>query len=387
MGRDVFYLTSAISYVNAEPHVGTAYEIDRGDFVARYRRLRGDQVHFLTGTDEHGLNVARSLRRARDQTRSSGSTQMEPKWRRSGAALRSRTTTSSERRSGGMRSGSKRSCSGSTIAARSTSARTGALLRLLRGVQAGEGAHRREVPDPPAARRDPGGGQLLLPVVEVSAAAAGPLRVPSRTCASGLPAQRGGVVRAGWAPGLVDLALRHRLGCPASMGPEPRLYVWVDALLNYATAIGFGTDEAEFDAPLARRHPPHRQGHPPVPRGLLAGPAHGRGARGPQDQVWAHGFLYVGRREDVEEPGHGRPSVRAPRHLRRGLLPLLLHARDLASARTATSAGSRWWTATTPTSRTVWGTWPAGCWRCSGRTSTGWCRSRRQRAPSPTCRR
>ena len=60
MGRDVFFITSAIPYVNAEPHVGTAYEIVACDFVARYRRARGEAVYFLTGTDEHSLNVARS---------------------------------------------------------------------------------------------------------------------------------------------------------------------------------------------------------------------------------------------------------------------------------------------------------------------------------------
>ena len=60
MGHEIFYVTSAIPYVNAEPHVGTAYEIIGCDLVARYHRLRGEDVYFLTGTDEHSLNVARS---------------------------------------------------------------------------------------------------------------------------------------------------------------------------------------------------------------------------------------------------------------------------------------------------------------------------------------
>jgi methionyl-tRNA synthetase len=60
MGREIFYVTSAIPYVNAEPHVGTAYEIIGCDLIARYHRLRGEEVYFLTGTDEHSLNVARS---------------------------------------------------------------------------------------------------------------------------------------------------------------------------------------------------------------------------------------------------------------------------------------------------------------------------------------
>ncbi len=60
MGREVYYVTSAIPYVNAEPHVGTAYGHVACDVIARYHRLRGDETFFLTGTDEHSLNVARS---------------------------------------------------------------------------------------------------------------------------------------------------------------------------------------------------------------------------------------------------------------------------------------------------------------------------------------
>ena len=60
MGERTYYVTSAIPYVNAEPHVGTAYEIIACDVVARYHRLCGREVFFLTGTDEHSLNVARS---------------------------------------------------------------------------------------------------------------------------------------------------------------------------------------------------------------------------------------------------------------------------------------------------------------------------------------
>jgi methionyl-tRNA synthetase len=80
MGRDVFYVTSAIPYVNAEPHVGTAYEIIACDLIARYHRLRGDAVFFLTGTDEHSLNVARS---AAEQgiTPQEWTDRMVPKWR------------------------------------------------------------------------------------------------------------------------------------------------------------------------------------------------------------------------------------------------------------------------------------------------------------------
>jgi methionyl-tRNA synthetase len=55
-----FYLTTAIDYANGEPHIGHAYEKIGADAIARYHRLRGDDVHFLIGMDEHGLKVART---------------------------------------------------------------------------------------------------------------------------------------------------------------------------------------------------------------------------------------------------------------------------------------------------------------------------------------
>jgi len=52
-----FYITTAIVYANAVPHVGFAYEVIGVDVLARYHRLKGDDVFFLTGSDEHSLNV------------------------------------------------------------------------------------------------------------------------------------------------------------------------------------------------------------------------------------------------------------------------------------------------------------------------------------------
>ncbi|MCH7520849.1 MAG: methionine--tRNA ligase [Candidatus Marinimicrobia bacterium] len=52
-----FYITTPIYYVNDQPHLGHAYTTILADVLARYRRALGDRVHFLTGTDEHGLKV------------------------------------------------------------------------------------------------------------------------------------------------------------------------------------------------------------------------------------------------------------------------------------------------------------------------------------------
>jgi methionyl-tRNA synthetase len=58
-----FYITTAIDYVNGSPHIGHAYEKILTDVVARFRRLMGDRVYFLTGTDEHGQKVQQTARR------------------------------------------------------------------------------------------------------------------------------------------------------------------------------------------------------------------------------------------------------------------------------------------------------------------------------------
>src|SRR6184192_1338789 len=53
-----YYVTTPIYYVNATPHIGHAYTTIAADVLARYHRGRGDDVFFLTGTDEHGAKVA-----------------------------------------------------------------------------------------------------------------------------------------------------------------------------------------------------------------------------------------------------------------------------------------------------------------------------------------
>ena len=55
-----FYLTTAIDYVNSRPHLGTAYEKIAADVIARYKRLAGFETHFVMGNDEHSQNVYRS---------------------------------------------------------------------------------------------------------------------------------------------------------------------------------------------------------------------------------------------------------------------------------------------------------------------------------------
>ena len=59
-----FFITTAIYYTNSSPHVGHAYEMVLADVIARYHRLKGEMVFFLTGVDQHGQKVQQSAARA-----------------------------------------------------------------------------------------------------------------------------------------------------------------------------------------------------------------------------------------------------------------------------------------------------------------------------------
>ena len=52
-----FYITTPIYYASGFPHIGHTYTTVAADVLARYHRLNGDKVFFLTGTDEHGLKI------------------------------------------------------------------------------------------------------------------------------------------------------------------------------------------------------------------------------------------------------------------------------------------------------------------------------------------
>ncbi len=56
--KEKYYITTAIAYASAKPHIGNTYEIVLADSIARYKRLTGYDVYFQTGTDEHGQKIA-----------------------------------------------------------------------------------------------------------------------------------------------------------------------------------------------------------------------------------------------------------------------------------------------------------------------------------------
>jgi methionyl-tRNA synthetase len=64
MDKPKFYLTTPIYYANSRPHVGSAYTTIVCDVIARYKRMCGYDVAYLTGTDEHGVNIERAAEKA-----------------------------------------------------------------------------------------------------------------------------------------------------------------------------------------------------------------------------------------------------------------------------------------------------------------------------------
>ena len=64
MDKKNFYISTAIAYTSAKPHIGNTYEIVLADVIARYKRLQGYDVYFQTGTDEHGEKIEIKAREA-----------------------------------------------------------------------------------------------------------------------------------------------------------------------------------------------------------------------------------------------------------------------------------------------------------------------------------
>lgn len=64
MCKDKFYISTAIAYTSAKPHIGNTYEVVLADVIARYKRLLGYDVYFQTGTDEHGQKIEEKARDA-----------------------------------------------------------------------------------------------------------------------------------------------------------------------------------------------------------------------------------------------------------------------------------------------------------------------------------
>ena len=64
MAKDTFYITTPIYYPSGNLHIGHAYSTVAGDVIARYKRMQGYDVRYLTGTDEHGQKIQEKAQKA-----------------------------------------------------------------------------------------------------------------------------------------------------------------------------------------------------------------------------------------------------------------------------------------------------------------------------------
>ena len=322
MSDKTFYLTTPIYYVNARPHIGHAYSTIAADVIARRHRLLGDDTFFLTGTDEHGQKVQRSAAAAGippQQFADQVSKSFEDLWKRMGITnddyIR---TTERHATSAASRSFSRRCYE---AAASSTSPATPAATAS----PTKPSSTRPSAPPAPTAAACSKGhrGKLLLqplrfpePLIDLIESR----RTPHHSRRS--REERSAELRARRPEGPQHLAHQLHLGHPR---PEPAanlaaqkhvIYVWLDALANYMTALGYGSDdETLVQEILARRPAPRRQRNHPLPLRLLARVPAGRRPAAAQSRHRPR-LAALRRLEDVEVQGQHRPHRNHPRRLR-----------------------------------------------------------------------
>jgi methionyl-tRNA synthetase len=242
-----FYLTTAIDYVNSRPHLGTAYEKITADVIARYQRLRGVETHFVMGNDEHSQNV---FKRARDlgQDPLTYCDRMEQEFRDVWAGLAISfddfiRTTQPRHAAAVQRMVERMSAAGDLYQADYEGWYCVSCEAFKQEKDLVEGlcpVHRTR-PDwirernhffRLSAYRD-----RLLAHFEAEPRFLQP------------DVRRNEILRL-LEGGLDDISISRAgqsWGIPVPHDPSSVVYVWFDALINYASAVGYGTDEALFE--------------------------------------------------------------------------------------------------------------------------------------------
>ena len=295
MGRDVFYITTPIYYPNDVPHIGHAYTSVAADFLARYHRLRGEEVLFLTGTDEHGLNLQRRAEAA-GMDPQAWVDEMAPRWKEVWAGLDIAyddyiRTTEPRHEKAVQR----------LLTAVHENGRDDIYLGTYEGLYC-VSCEAYYTEDELVDGMCPIHGRPVERMVEenyffrLSAYADRLLEHYETHPKAVQPETRRNEVLSLIRGGLQDFSISRtnfRLGIPLPWDPNHVCYVWFDALTNYITAAGYGTDEERF----ARVWPAdvHLIGKDILRFHAVYWPAMLMARRvEPPDQVWAHGFLTVG---------------------------------------------------------------------------------------------
>ncbi len=243
-GEKIFTVTTPIFYVNARPHIGHAYSVVAADVLARYRRLQGDTVFFLTGTDEHGTKIAEAAAAAghTPQAFADATAQtFRDAWRALDISHDDFIRTTEPRHAAGVTAALKTLRDKGFLLQKAYRGRycTGCETFVTEKDLTAEGKcpqHQR-VPEVVEEQNWFFSLQRFLPAIR-SGLEKGTFRVE--------PAERRNEVLGLLTHGLEDFSVsrsRERVpwGIPVPFDDSQTVYVWVDALLNYLTALGFGS--------------------------------------------------------------------------------------------------------------------------------------------------
>jgi methionyl-tRNA synthetase len=242
-----FYITTPIYYVNAHPHIGHAYTTIACDTIARRHRMLGDDTWFLTGTDEHGQKIERAAQAAGktpQQFTDDVSLEFRALWDRMGLTYDDFIRTTSDRHKQGVQ----------------------ALWRKIRdngyiykGTYTGQYCVSDEAYVDGAKPGDPcpDCGRITETVHEenyyfkLSAFQDQLIRLYTEHPDFIRPDTRRNEVLSFVRSGLRDLSISRSTftwGIPVPDDPKHVIYVWLDALANYITALGYGSgDTTKFD--------------------------------------------------------------------------------------------------------------------------------------------
>jgi methionyl-tRNA synthetase len=254
-----FYLTTPIYYVNARPHIGHAYTTIVADVLARRHRLLGDDTFFLTGTDEHGQKIERSASAAGvppQQFADKVSAEFKALWDRMGLTYDDYIRTTEPRHAAGVQK------LFTTLFERG--------YIYLDSYTGSYCVSDEAFVDAPAGTPCPDCGRLLETVTEENfffrlSQFQQPLieRIESGKLAI-TPESRKNEVLSFVRGGLKDLSISRSSFTWGIPVPEPAaslakqkhvIYVWLDALANYMSAIGYGSDDPKDIAEFARFWP------------------------------------------------------------------------------------------------------------------------------------
>jgi methionyl-tRNA synthetase len=241
-----FYITTPIYYVNARPHIGHAYTTIACDTIARRHRMLGDDTWFLTGTDEHGQKIERAAQAAGktpQQLTDEISAEFRSLWDRMGLTYDDFIRTTSDRHKQGVQ----------------------ALWRKIRDngyIYTGTYTGQYCVFDELYVDAEPGApcpdcGRPTETVHEenyyfkLSAFQDQLIRLYTEQPDFIRPETRRNEVLSFVRGGLRDLSISRSTfswGIPVPDDPKHVVYVWLDALANYITALGYGSnDTSKFD--------------------------------------------------------------------------------------------------------------------------------------------